>query len=103
MKVATGVNQKNGWLGEISTEVAGAFDIHPDAPLPEPQPLRGDLNSDGTVNTGDVSVLYDVILRGKDIPEADLNDDGSINTGDVSTLYGIILDHKKINHLLTIK
>ena len=91
VKVVTGVNQKNGWLGEISTEVAGAFDIHPDAPLPEPQPVRGDLNEDGVVNTGDVSVLYGVILGGKDIPECDLNGDGVVNTGDVSVLYGIIL------------
>ncbi len=91
VKVATGVNQKNGWLGEISTEVAGAFDIHPDAPLPEPQPVRGDLNGDGQVNSGDVSVLYDIIIRGKNDPAADLNDDGNVNTGDVSVLYGIIL------------
>ena len=28
VKVYTGVNQESGWLGEISTEVAGAYDLH---------------------------------------------------------------------------
>ncbi|MBB6371722.1 cell surface protein [Chryseobacterium shigense] len=28
IKVYTGVNQEAGWLGEISTEVAGAYDLH---------------------------------------------------------------------------
>lgn len=28
IKVYTGVNQEAGWLGETSTEVAGAFDLH---------------------------------------------------------------------------
>ena len=31
VKVYTAVNQQNGWLGECSTEVAGAEDLHPDA------------------------------------------------------------------------
>lgn len=28
IKVYTGVNQEAGWLGEVSTEVAGAYDLH---------------------------------------------------------------------------
>lgn len=28
IKVYTGVNQESGWLGEVSTEVAGAYDLH---------------------------------------------------------------------------
>lgn len=28
VKVYTGVNQEAGWLGEVSTEVAGAYDLH---------------------------------------------------------------------------
>jgi len=31
VKVHTAVNQCNGWIGENSTEVAGAEDLHPDA------------------------------------------------------------------------
>ena len=34
IKVHTGVNQCNGWLGENSTEIVGAEDLHPDAQLP---------------------------------------------------------------------
>lgn len=32
VKVYTGVHQQCGWLGETSTEVLGATDLHPDAP-----------------------------------------------------------------------
>ncbi|MFV0220190.1 hypothetical protein OBK23_11010 [Empedobacter falsenii] len=28
IKVYTATNQEAGWLGEISTEVAGAYDLH---------------------------------------------------------------------------
>lgn len=28
IKVYTGINQESGWLGEVSTEVAGAIDLH---------------------------------------------------------------------------
>ena len=28
MKIYTGVNQEAGWLGEVSTEVSGAYDLH---------------------------------------------------------------------------
>ena len=52
----------------------------------------GDVNKDGSVNTGDVSATYDVIVNGKDNPAADVNGDGSINTGDVSAIYAIILN-----------
>ena len=31
VKVQTGVNQQCGWIGETSTEVAGAVDLHPSA------------------------------------------------------------------------
>lgn len=28
VKVYTGINQESGWLGEVSTELAGAYDLH---------------------------------------------------------------------------
>lgn len=31
IKIYTGVNEYRGWLGEASTEIAGAEDLHPDA------------------------------------------------------------------------
>lgn len=34
VKVQTAVRQNLGWLGESSTEIAGAEDLHPDMPLP---------------------------------------------------------------------
>lgn len=33
VRVYTGLNQEAGWLGETSTEIAGAEDLHPDAEL----------------------------------------------------------------------
>ena len=51
----------------------------------------GDVNGDGTVNSGDISELYKALLDGSNDPKFDLNNDGSINTGDVSDLYMIIL------------
>lgn len=57
-------------------------------PFPE-----GDVNLDRTVNTGDVSAVYGIILGTSAIDSlrADLNGDGTVNTGDVSRLYSIIL------------
>ena len=53
--------------------------------------ILGDLNGDGFVNTGDVSVLYQAILSGSTDVEYDLNGDGNVNTGDVSLLYSLII------------
>lgn len=55
----------------------------------------GDVNLDGSVNTGDVSAIYKVIL-GQETDEniirrANLNGDTTVNAGDVSKLYSIIL------------
>lgn len=55
------------------------------------QSLRGDLNEDGSVNTGDVSELYMALLNGWTDAKYDLNGDGNVNSGDVSELYKIIL------------
>ena len=51
----------------------------------------GDLNLDQTVNTGDVSTLFSIIINNTQGIDADLNGDGDINAGDVSELYKIIL------------
>ena len=57
--------------------------------------LRGDVNNDGSVNTGDISEIYGIILGTITDPEtiarAKINDDDVVNTGDVSELYSIIL------------
>ncbi len=53
--------------------------------------ILGDLNGDGFVNTGDVSVLYQAIVSGSTDALYDLNGDGNVNTGDVSMLYSLII------------
>lgn len=59
----------------------------------EVEVLRGDVNGDGEVNTGDISEIYSVILgiRMTNMSRADINGDDRVNTGDISELYGIIL------------
>lgn len=54
--------------------------------------IAGDLNDDKQVNAGDVSALYDEILKGGYSSLADLNADNQVNVGDVATLYGYILN-----------
>ena len=57
--------------------------------------LRGDLNADGNVNTGDLSVLITALLN-NDMTiidmDADPNMDGMINTGDISALINYLLN-----------
>ena len=61
----------------------------------EGEAIPGDVNGDSTVNTGDVSTLYGVILGtvtdSDVIARAKINDDEDVNAGDISMLYGIIL------------
>ena len=61
----------------------------------EPVGLVGDVNNDGSVNAGDVSAIYNVMLGVETdegiIERADVNGDGSVNAGDVSNVYSIML------------
>lgn len=61
------------------------------APKGKPEAVWGDVNFDGSVNTGDVSELYRAVLAGATDLICDINGDGSVNTGDVSAIYEIIL------------
>ena len=95
IKVYTGQLYYCGWLGETSTEIAGAEDLHPDAtPI-----LAGDVNCDGKVNISDVTALIDSILGSATEPfspqNADVNGDGVINISDVTTLIDMILTNNK--------
>ncbi len=92
VKVYTGLNQKGGWIGETSTEVSGAIDLHPDAiPEEDPAPV-GDVNGDRIVSGADVTALYGVLLDGK-IPDGnpDVNGDGTTSGADVTALYNLLL------------
>ena len=94
VKVYTGQLAYCGWLGESSTEVGGAEDLHPDA-VPV---LAGDVNGDGEVTIGDVSSLIDRLLGSWSSPfdevAADVNHDGQVTIGDVSQLIDILLKTK---------
>ena len=57
-------------------------------------PLPGDVNLDGAVNAGDISVIYAVILGTEaepgNISRADVNGDTDVNAADVSAVYYFI-------------
>ena len=59
----------------------------------EPQPLKGDVNRDGYVNSADVTALYGYILNGimTYYDTSDVNEDGYVNSADVTAVYSIIL------------
>lgn len=90
VKVYTGILQYCGWLGETSTEVCGAIDLHPDAVMLH---VHGDVNGDTAVNVSDVTALINMILGmlPMDREVGDINADGSVNVSDVTTLINIIL------------
>ena len=90
VKVYCAVLQQCGWLGETSTEVCGAIDLHPDA-VAEAEP--GDVNGDGSVTSADVTVLYNYLLGNdnSNLVNPDVNGDGSITSADVTVVYNILL------------
>ena len=91
VKVYTAMNQKGGWIGETSTEVRGAIDLHPDA-VPVEEPLEGDVNGDGVVSGADVTALYGFLLDGmKPGGNPDVNHDNIVNGADVTSLYTLLL------------
>lgn len=91
IKVYCGQLAYCGWLGETSTEVGGAEDLHPDA---KPW-LQGDVNDDGTVNIADVTSLIRLLLSSLVTEDnkalADINHDGSVNIADVTALINQLL------------
>ena len=63
-------------------------------------PKRGDVNGDGKVNIGDITLLINYLMNeqgGFIINEqaADLNDDGSINIGDITLLINMVINMKE--------
>ena len=80
-----------GWLGEVSTEVCGAEDLHPDALMT----LPGDVNCDNVVNISDVTALIDYLLGGNvspfDASAADVDGSGNISIADVTALIDKLL------------
>ncbi len=85
----TALNQQCGWIGETSTEVGGAIDLHPDAPLP--QQRYGDITNDGAIDVGDLSVLLNEILMERYSVACDLNKDYLLDVLDINLLINAIL------------
>lgn len=94
VKVYCGTLQSCGWIGETSTEVAGAVDFHPQAVA---HPLEGDANADGRVDVSDVTTVINLILGqavdGYNPVQADVNGDAKLDVSDITSVNNIILLH----------
>ena len=55
--------------------------------------LAGDVNSDGSVTSADVTALYDYLLTGDmtHAATADVNGDGDVTSADITAVYDILL------------
>ena len=73
-----------------STSVAGYLD---DFTIYIKDSIPGDVNGDGSVNSADVTALYNWLLNSDDssLVNGDQDGDGSITSGDITTVYSIIL------------
>lgn len=80
-----------GWMGEVSTEVAGAEDLHPDA-VPV---IPGDVDGNGDVNMDDLSAMINYLLTSDDtglnMAGADVDGSGDVGMDDLSALINILL------------
>ena len=80
-----------GWLGETSTEVAGAEDLHPDAVLA----LPGDVDGNGLVGMDDLSAMINYLLTGDatglSMAGADIDGNGLVGMDDLSALINFLL------------
>ena len=56
-----------------------------------PEPLKGDVNHDGSVNIADVNLVIDMILSGTYNADGDVNEDGAVNISDINEVIAIIL------------
>ena len=55
--------------------------------------VPGDVDGDGVVNSGDITLLYNFLLNGDNagIANGDIDGDGTITAGDITLLYNILL------------
>ena len=79
---------------ETSTEVCGAIDLHPDAPLPDAPQVVGDVNGDKSVDVSDVNIVINIMLgkaSASDYPNANVDGQNGIDVGDVNMVINIML------------
>ena len=57
------------------------------------EPIPGDVNGDGSVNSADVTAIYDYLLNNDEtgIVNGDVDGDGHITSGDITAVYDILL------------
>ena len=67
------------------------FDI---ASLPSDEPLKGDVNSDGTVDVADISYIITVMAGNSSDDAADVNGDGVVDVADISSVISIMAGEK---------
>ena len=94
IKVYSALLQECGWLGETSTEVCGAIDLHPDAPLPDVPQVVGDVNGDKSVDVSDVNIVINIMLgkaSASGYPNANVDGQDGIDVGDVNMVINIML------------
>ena len=55
--------------------------------------VPGDVDGDGTVTAGDITLLYNILLNGDytGVVNGDQDGDGSITAGDITAVYNILL------------
>lgn len=87
----------SAWINTLPIELEGVTVYLGEAPKPEA--VAGDIDGDGNVGIGDVSMLIDYLLGGE--PEqkndvlllnADVNGDNMVNMGDVTQLIDMLLN-----------
>lgn len=92
IKVCSALLQECGWIGETSTEVCGAIDLHPDATVPDEPHIIGDINGDGKVDISDVNaVINNMLGKVELIPAADINRDNNVDISDVNAIINLML------------
>lgn len=89
------ISQFIGGGMDLNTPVLVTADFNRNMLILGNEPIKGDLNGDGSVDGSDVSILLEMVLAGgltdAQIDVADLNDDGSVDGSDVSILLEIVL------------
>lgn len=86
--------QESEWSNKIyySTEPWPVI-LEDDDDDPIEEPVVGDVNGDGEVNTVDITILYNYILNGdtENMVHGDQDDDGEITTVDITVVYNVLL------------
>ncbi|HAP50452.1 MAG TPA: hypothetical protein DCQ56_04435, partial [Porphyromonadaceae bacterium] len=56
-----------------------------------PQTLVGDVNGNGAIDLGDLTMLVDLVSKGSSNERSDVNNDNETSIGDITKLVEIIM------------